>query len=370
MEIWNLNLEIYKIVLKIADLLNLAISKNASDLHLIAGYNPVIRVEGELMHLDEQPILSNEMISGMIEETMLPEQKELFVANKEIDYSYKLDSWRFRVNAYTQLGTSACDFRLISSNIRSLSELSLPSICEKFVDLPQGLVLIVGPTGHGKTTTIAAIIQEINKKHKKNIITIEDPVEYIFPKGMSIISQREVLWDTLSWRKALKSTLREDPDVVLIGEMRDYETIGAALTIAETGHLVLATLHTNSAAQTVDRIVDVFPSDQQSQIRLQLSNVLEAIVSIRLVPALEGGRIPACEILTGTPATRNTIREGKTHFINNIIQTSAEYSMISLEKYLAQLVLTSKISLEDAKKWTLNAKELENYIGTKSVVKF
>lgn len=360
----------FKKLVTISDLLNIAISRQASDLHLVAGYNPIVRKDGILEHLNDQPVLTHEAILQMIEETMTPEQKELYAANKELDYSYRLADWRFRVNAYTQQSTSAVDFRLIASKIRSINELSLPEICRKFVDLPQGLVLIVGPTGHGKTTTIASIIQEINLAHKKNIITIEDPVEYIFPKGMSVVSQREILWDTLSWKKALKSALREDPDVVLIGEMRDYETIGSALTIAETGHLVFATLHTNSAAQTIDRIVDVFPSDQQSQVRLQLSNVLESIVSIRLVPALNGGRIPACEILTGTPAIRSTIREGKTHQINNIIQTSAEFSMISLEKYLAQLVANSKISLEAAKKWTLNPQELEDYISSKSVVKF
>jgi twitching motility protein PilT len=357
-------------VAKISDLLKIAINKQASDLHLVVGYNPVIRIDGNLDRIIDCPVLSDEEIKIMIEETMTADQKDLYEANKELDYSYRLDNWRFRVNAYTQQGTSAVDFRLISSQIKSIDELGLPSICHKFADLPQGLVLIAGPTGHGKTTTIASIIQEMNTLHKRNIITIEDPVEYIFPKGMSVISQREILWDTLSWKKALKSILREDPDVVLIGEMRDYETIGSAITIAETGHLVFATLHTNSAAQTIDRIVDVFPSDQQSQVRLQLSNVLEAIVSIRLVTGLEGGRIPACEILTATSAVRSTIREGKTHQIDNIIQTSAEYSMVSLEKYLAQLVLTSKISLEVAKKWTLDPKELESYIGSKSVVKF
>jgi twitching motility protein PilT len=358
------------IVTKISDLLRIAIQKHASDLHMVVGYNPIVRIEGVLNRINEYPILTNDDLKAMIEETMTPEQRELYVSNKELDYSYRLDDWRFRVNAYTQQGTCAVDFRLIPSQIKSIEELFLPSICHKFVDLPQGLVLIAGPTGHGKTTTIASIIQEINTIHKKNIITIEDPVEYIFPKGLSMISQREILWDTLSWRKALKSILREDPDVVLIGEMRDYETIGSAITIAETGHLVFATLHTNSAAQTVDRIVDVFPADQQAQIRLQLSNVLEAIVSIRLVTGLEGGRVPACEILTGTSAVRSTIREGKTHQINNIIQTSAEYSMISLEKYLAQLVMSSKISLETAKKWTLNPAELEDFIGSKSIVKF
>lgn len=354
---------------KINDLLQVAINKNASDLHLIAGYNPTIRISGKLYPINEFPLLSHEMIFSMIEEILTPEQKVIFATNKEFDFSHKIENWRFRVNIYTQQGTAAADFRLIPKNIKTIDELFLPSICHKFAEINQGLVLIVGPTGHGKTTTIASIIQEINTKHTKNILTIEDPVEYVFPKGLSLVSQREVTWDTLSWNKALKSALREDPDVVLVGEMRDYETIAASLTIAETGHLVFATLHTNSAAQTIDRIVDVFPSDQQSQIRLQLSNVLEAIVSIRLIPSLEGGRVPACEILTATGAVRSTIREGKTHLIDNVIQTSAEYSMVSLEKYLAGLISQSKVSLDEAKRWVLRPQELERYMEAKTVVK-
>lgn len=354
---------------KINDLLQVAIAKNASDLHLVAGYNPTIRVNGKLSYLNEFPILSHEIIHAMILEILTEEQKQIYASNKEFDFSYKLENWRFRVNIYTQQGTSAADFRLIPTKIRSIEELSLPTICHKFAEVQQGLVLIVGPTGHGKTTAIASIIQEINLKQAKNIITIEDPIEYTFPKGLSIISQREITWDTLSWNKALRSALREDPDVVLVGEMRDYETIAATITIAETGHLVFATLHTNSAAQTVDRIVDVFPSNQQAQIRLQLSNSLEAIVSIRLIPALEGGRIPACEILTGTGAVRSIIREGKTHLIDNVIQTSAEHSMISLEKYLAGLIADGKISLDEAKRWILRPQELERYLEAKTLVK-
>lgn len=354
----------------IGDLLQVAINKVASDLHLIVGHNPAIRINGKLSFLNEYPILTQEAISAFINETMTATQKDLFASNKELDYSYKIENHRFRVNAYTQLGTTAANFRLIPLTIRSLDELNLPTICRKFVDLQQGLILIVGPTGHGKTTTIASILQEINTKFSKSIITIEDPVEYLFPKGLSIISQREVYWDTLSWHKALRSALREDPDIVLIGEMRDYETIASALTIAETGHLVFATLHTNSAAQTLDRVVDVFPAEQQEQVRLQLSNVLEAIVSIRLVPLIEGGRIPACEILTGSNAVRSNIREGKTHLIDNVIQTSAEYSMISLEKYLAGLIASGKISIEEAKRWCLRPQELSRYLEAKAVVKF
>lgn len=355
---------------KIQDLLQEAINRNASDLHLIASYPPTVRIDGKLIALDTVPALSHEQIQSMAEETFLPEQKETFALNKELDYSYRQGDWRFRVNVYTQQGTTAMDFRLIPKHIRDISELSLPPICHKFVDVQQGLILIVGPTGHGKTTTIASILQKINVSFAKNIITIEDPIEFIFPKAKSLISQREVSWDTLSWQKALRSVLREDPDVVLIGEMRDYETISSALTIAETGHLVFATLHTNSASQTIDRIVDVFPSEQQAQVRLQLSNVLEAIVSIRLVGKIDGGRIPACEILTGTPAVRSTIREGKTHLIDNIIQTSSEYSMESLEKYLADLVTDGRIAVNEAKCWALKPQELERYIGSKTILKF
>jgi twitching motility protein PilT len=234
----------------------------------------------------------------------------------------------------------------------------LPSICHEFTKLRQGLVLVTGPTGHGKSTTLAAMVQKINETRAHHIVTIEDPIEYVYPKGLSIVSQREMHQDTHSWNVALRSVLREDPDVVLIGEMRDFETIAAAITIAETGHLVFATLHTNSAAQTIDRIVDVFPQAQQTQVRQQLASVIEGVLSLRLVPAVGGGRMAIAEIMTGTPAVQTTIRDGKTHLIDNIIQTSAELGMMTLETALANAVKTGRISVETATSYAVRPEDL------------
>jgi len=234
----------------------------------------------------------------------------------------------------------------------------LPEICHQFTKLRQGFILVTGPTGHGKSTTLASILEEINQTRAVHIVTIEDPIEYVFSSQKSIISQREMRGDTHSWEIALRSCLREDPNVVMIGEMRDYETIASALTIAETGHLVFATLHTNSAAQTMDRIVDVFPEHQQAQVRMQFSLTLEAILSQRLLPSLDGGRIPACEILVSTPAVRTAIREGKTHLVDNIIQTSVELGMKTMEMDLLRLVKAGKINLEVAQAFALRPEEL------------
>ncbi|HLD24730.1 MAG TPA: PilT/PilU family type 4a pilus ATPase, partial [Patescibacteria group bacterium] len=255
-------------------------------------------------------------------------------------------------------GTMAGAFRLIPQTIQSIEDLGLPTICHEFVKLRQGLVLVTGPTGHGKSTTLASMINIINQTKSVHIVTIEDPIEHVYPPGSSIVSQREMHGDTHSWNVALRSVLREDPDVVLVGEMRDFETIQSALTIAETGHLVFATLHTNSAAQTIDRVVDVFPENQQQQVRLQLSNVLEGVLSLRLIPALSGSRVPAAEILTATPAVRTLIRDGKTHQIDNIIQTSAEYGMATLETSLSILVKAGKIGLDVATSFALRPEEL------------
>ena len=345
--------------MNIQELLNETNRRGASDLHLVVGMQPTLRIDGFLVPLSDKELLTAEEAESLILAILSPEQKELFLANKELDFSHGTDQARFRVNVYFQKGSMAAAFRLIPFKIRSIDELNLPQICHTFASLRQGFILMTGPTGHGKSTTLAAIIDEINQTRATHIITIEDPIEYVYPKGKSMVSQREMHLDSHSWEVSLRSCLREDPDVVLIGEMRDYETISAALTIAETGHLVFATLHTNSAAQTVDRIVDVFPEHTKAQVRMQLSATLEGILSQRLLPAVGGGRIPACEILTATPAVKTTIREGKTHLIDNIIQTSAELGMISLEGTLARLVKAGKITLEVAQSFALKPEELD-----------
>jgi twitching motility protein PilT len=330
----------------------------ASDLHLLVGSPPMLRVNGVLGPIDGQPPLNEPDIQQLVYSVLSTEQKELFLTNREIDFSVASNVGRFRVNVYNQRGSTAAAFRLIPSKIRTIEDLGMPEICHEFVKLHQGFVLVTGPTGHGKSTTLAAMINEINLSKATHIVTIEDPIEYVYPTGKSIISQREMHQDTHSWSVALRSVLRQDPNVVLVGEMRDYETIGAAITIAETGHLVFATLHTNSAAQTIDRIVDVFPENQQSQIRLQLSSVLEGVISQRLVPAVNGGRIAVTEIMTSTAALKTVIREGKSHQIDNIIQTSAELGMMTLETSLAQAVVDRKISVETASNYAVRPDDL------------
>ncbi len=344
-----------------------AARKEASDIHIIVGYPPMLRVAGELMPVEGTSVLNDEAAQKLIFPTFTNEQKDIFETNKEIDSSLATPVGRFRVNVYMQKNSVAGAFRLIPQEIKSLEALGLPDICHEFVKLRQGLVLVTGPTGHGKSTSLASMINLINQGKATHIVTIEDPIEYVYPPAQSIISQREMHGDTHSWNIALRSVLREDPDVVLIGEMRDFETIQSAITIAETGHLVFATLHTNSAAQTIDRIVDVFPENQQSQVRLQLSNVIEGVLSMRLLPALAGGRIPVTEIMTATPAMRTLIRDGKTHQIDNIIQTSAEFGMMTLETSLANAVKSGKISLEVARSYALRPEELGRLLKRESV---
>lgn len=351
--------------MNIKELLQLAVDKNASDLHIIAGISPTLRIDGTLVAVSNEAVLTPEQAASLIKEVLTAEQMQLINLNKEIDFSLPFsEKARFRVNVYTQKRSLAAAFRRIPLEIPALDSLGVPKILHSFTALHQGLILITGPTGQGKSTTLAAILNEINKTRAAHIITIEDPIEFVFRNEKSIISQREVYSDTLSWQKALRSTLREDPDVVLVGEMRDYETISAALTVAETGHLVFATLHTNSASQTVDRIVDVFPEEQQGQIRLQLSNVIEAVFSQRLLPVLGGGRTIAYELMLGTPAIKTTIRDGKTHQIDTIIQTSVELGMATLERSLVSLVKDGKISIEMAQSYSLRPEELTRMIRT------
>lgn len=360
---------LFIIIMYIQEILTLAIKNKASDLHLIANIPPVVRIDGMLSPMTHYAAVTPEDMEKMIYSILTPEQKELLITNKELDFAYEFGGTaggtfgRFRVNAYYQKGKLGAAFRYLPSNIRTVEDLQLPQICHNFAKLKQGLVLVCGPTGHGKSTTLAAIINEININDAAHILTIEDPVEYIYPPGKSIISQREMGLDTHSWPMALRAALREDPDVVLVGEMRDPETIAAAITIAETGHLVFSTLHTNSASQSIDRIIDAFPTYQQAQVRIQLAATLKGIVSQRLIPQINGGRVPAVEILLGSPAIATNIREGKTHLIDSIIQTSQEAGMLTLEASLAQLVRSGVITLETAKLYALHPEELLRQVG-------
>ncbi len=352
--------------MNIQELLEMTLVKRASDLHLISGVPPTLRVDGILRPVSGYNALSEDDLRALIFSLVSEEQKEILLINKEIDFSFSYkEQARFRVNVYHQKGSLAAALRLLPVIIPKIDELNLPEVCHTFATLKQGLILVTGPTGHGKSTTLASIIDEINQNRDVHIISIEDPIEYIFRHNRALISQRELRGDTHSWQIALRSCLREDPDVVMIGEMRDYETISSALTIAETGHLVFATLHTNSAAQSVDRIVDVFPEHQQAQIKMQLSSTLESILSQRLMPCLDGGRIPAVEILVATPAVKTSIRDGKTHLIDNIVQNSGELGMITLEMDLARLVKIGKVSLEIAQTFALRPEELMRQLRKK-----
>ncbi len=339
----------------------MTIDKNASDLHLVVDYPVTLRVDGELVPVGHDK-LTDEEIDKLVSPLLSEEQKKALATNRELDFSYGFGVGRFRINVYYQKGSIAGAFRLIPLHIRGIDELFLPNLCHSLVKLRQGFVLVTGPTGHGKSTTIAAIIEEINQKVGGHILTIEDPIEYIYSSAKSLVSQREINGDTYSWANALRSALREDPNVVLVGEMRDYETIAAAITIAETGHLVFATLHTNSAAQTMDRIVDVFPENQQAQVRLQLSNTLEAVISQRLIPSIGGGRVPATEILVATPAVKSIVREGKSHLLDNVIQTSADMGMMTMDMSLAALTAKQKISMEMALQYAINPDYLRELV--------
>jgi twitching motility protein PilT len=352
--------------MEIKELLTLAVKKGASDVHFLAGKPPYIRIHGELSPLPQFQPLTPEEVERIVLSLMNQEQKNIFEKEREMDFSYVIPgengNERFRVNAFWQQGTYAAVMRHIPNKIRTFEELMLPPTLGELAKLQQGFILVTGPTGQGKSTTLATIIHEINKNRKAHIITVEDPIEYTYPPAKAIISQRELRIDTFSWNASLRAILREDPDVVLIGEMRDLETIASALTIAETGHLVFSTLHTNSAAQTIDRIIDVFPEHQQPQIRQQLATVLSGVVCQRLVPAVNGGRIPALEILITTTAVRTSVRDGKTHLIDNIIQTSKDVGMISFEEYFADLISQGKVTLEVAERYVQRPTEMRRYL--------
>lgn len=344
---------------KLNELLLTCAKQDASDLHIAVGRHPTLRVDGALVALTQESILTPQDAEGLVLSLLTDDQRAMFLKDRQLDFSYSFeDKARFRVNAYFQRGYMAAALRLIPARIRNLEELSLPSILHDFTRLTQGFVLVVGPAGHGKSTTLAALLDEINHSRTEHIVTVEDPVEYMFVQDKSIISQREVGGDTLSFRQALRSVLRQDPDVIMIGEMRDTQSIATSLTAAETGHLVFSTLHTNSAAQTIDRIIDSFPAEQQNQIASQVAATLVGIVSERLIPRVEGGRAPACEVMLVNPAIRNLIRERKTYQIDLVIETNAQEGMVTLNRSLADLVRRREISMENAQMYSLNPSEL------------
>lgn len=350
--------------MQIEDLLQFTIDNKGSDIHLVAGSPLSVRVNGVLSFPAGPQVLTKAQVEALVFALLTPAQRAELEENKEIDLAYQFaDRGRFRMNAYKQMETYAAALRLIPETILSIDDLGLPKIFHSFANYNQGLVLFTGPTGEGKSTSLAAIIDEINQTESRHILTIEDPVEFVYKSAKSVISQREVGKDTKAWQAALRSALRSDPDVVLVGEMRDFETISLTMTLAETGHLVFATLHTNTASQTIDRIVDVFPAHQQSQVRQQLSTVLNAVVSQRLVPKIHGGRIAAVEIMLNTPAIANLIREKKVFQIDGVIQTSSGSGMMLMESHLLDLLNQKVISKETALKRAFRPNELIRLMG-------
>ncbi len=339
------------------------INQEGSDVHIIPGSPLSLRINGKLIAPYGEAPLTADQTKALIFPIFTQEQKDFVTVNKELDFGYQYKNLgRFRVNAYHALGGLAAALRLIPNEIKTIDQLGLPSIFHDFSRFSQGLVLLTGPTGEGKSTTLAAIINEINLHRSEHVVTIEDPIEFIYHPAKSIISQREINSDTNGWDVALRSVLREDPDVVLIGEMRDFETIAAAITIAETGHLVFATLHTNTAAETLDRIVDVFPAGQQAQVRQQLASTIKVVAAQRLLPTVNDKRVVAVEILLANNAVRNLIREGKAHQIDSVMQTASDEGMILFENYLQILLQRGIITKQTALSHAFRPKEMQRVL--------
>lgn len=339
--------------INITKILEETLEKSISDLHFSIGAKPFVRVSGKIMQLEEYEPLTLDDLESLLMQLLEDQQREIFEINKELDFSVSLGTKaRVRVNAFFQKGYPSLALRVIPIGVPKLADLNLPPAIEHLCDLRQGLVLVVGPTGHGKSTTVAAMIDNINEKRAEHIITIEDPIEYMFINKKSLVEQREMYLDTHSWDVALKSCLRQDPNIVVIGEMRDPETMDAALRISETGHLVFASLHTNSAAQTIERIISSFSQERRSEVSVLLSYVLEVVISQRLIIGKDGNLYPAVEIMLGSEAVKNLIREGKSHMLDNIISTSSQVGMISLEKSLSELVNKGLVDGDEAMKYT------------------
>ena len=348
---------------ELEDLVLIVAKEGASDLHLTVGRHPTIRVSGDLIPIVKKPILTAEDTMGLVTEALSETNRKLFLEDKEMDFSYSVASGvRFRCNAFYQKGFVGAAFRLIPTKIKNFAELNLPDHLLDFARRKQGFFLVVGPVGQGKSTTLASMVQKINEERAEHIVTIEDPIEYIFTPDRSIIDQREIRFDTRSFHIALRSMFRQDVNVAMIGEMRNPETISTAVTAAETGHLILSTLHTNSASQTIDRIIDSFPANQQRQIRVQLAGSLIGIFSQRLVPRVSGGLIPAFELLINNNAVANLVREGRTPEIDVVIETGAEEGMVDLNHSLAELVSRGEISTENAYRHSFNPKGLDRLL--------
>lgn len=345
------------------ELIDIVSSEGGSDIHLSVGSHPMIRVSGSLIPLLKKPILASDDTLGFSQALLSKDQMQEFLETKEVDFSYAYKGGvRFRGNGFFQRGAVSIALRHIPNTIRSFAELGLPPILESFAARPQGFFLCVGPVGQGKSTTLAAMVDVINNSRPAHIVTIEDPIEYIFEPKRSLIDQREVRVDTADFHTALHSAFRQDVNVIMVGEMRNPETIGTAVTAAETGHLVLSTLHTNTAAQTIDRIIDSFPAGQQDQIRVQLAGSLLGIFSQRLIPRVSGGLMPAYELLINTSAVSNLIRERRTHEINTVIETGSEHGMIEMNRSLAELVHKGEVSVENAFAYSVNPKGLKRLL--------
>jgi len=348
---------------ELEELMDIMLAENGSDVHFSVKAHPTIRVTNALIPLLKKPILTNEDADGFARVLLTGIQYKEFMETREMDFSYEYKNGvRFRGNAFFQRGGISIALRLIPNKIRTIAELSLPPILESFTQRPQGFFLCVGPVGQGKSTTLAAMIECINATRTEHIVTIEDPIEYIYEPKKSLIEQREIRLDTADFSVALHSAFRQDVDVIMVGEMRDKETISTAVTAAETGHLVFSTLHTNNAAQTVDRIIDSFPADQQDQIRIQLAGSLLGIFSQRLIPRISGGLLPTYELLINNSAVANLIREGRTHEIQTVIETGSELGMIEMNRSLADLVHRGEITVENAFAYSLNPKGLERLL--------
>jgi len=348
---------------RLKKLFDLAAAKEATDIHLSYANPPILRIDGSLTPVEGEKVLNDDDVRELAFSILTPQMQEKFLAYKDLDISYGYENKaRFRISVYQQTGRVSAAFRLIPTKIRTIEELNLPPLLKEFTKISQGFFLVVGPSGHGKSAALAAMIEEINQNRRDHILTIEDPIEYLFEQKSCIVDQREVGTDVQDFHRGLRAMFREDADVVMIGEMRDPETISTAITAAETGHLIFSTLHTNTAAQTIDRIIDAFPPYQQEQIKMQMSGTILGVLSRRLIPKIGGGVINAVELLIANSAVRNLIREGKVHQIDMVIETSQEEGMISLNRSLADLVRRGLITREHAEMYSVSPSELRMMI--------